>query len=58
MADTRVEVVLGMPFLTLSNADIWFAEVLVWRTYTAADDQADGTLRSERISGYGPGGLW
>lgn len=26
VADTRMEVVLGMLFLTLSNADIWFAE--------------------------------
>ena len=26
VADTRMEVVLGMPFLTLSNADIRFAE--------------------------------
>lgn len=31
-----MEVVLGMPFLTLSNADIRFAErELVWRSYTA-----------------------
>ena len=27
-------VVLGMHFLTLSSADIRFAEVLVWKTYT------------------------
>ena len=54
MADTRVEVVLGIPFLTLSSA---FAEgELVWRTYTAADDQAGGTLQSEGICGGGPRG--
>ena len=36
MADTKIEVVLGMLFLTLSNADIRFAErKLVWRTYSA-----------------------
>ena len=29
MADTRVQVVLGMHFLTLSSVDIRFAEVLV-----------------------------
>ena len=38
MAITRIEVVLGMLFLTLSNADIQFAERrLVWRTYSAAE---------------------
>ena len=38
VADTRIEVVLGMPFLTLGNADIRFAErELVWRTYSAAE---------------------
>lgn len=26
MADTSVEMILGMPFLTLSNADMTFAE--------------------------------
>lgn len=26
VADTRMEVVLGMPFLTISNADMDFAE--------------------------------
>ena len=35
VADTRVEVVLGIPFLTLSIAFI--DEELVWRTYTAAE---------------------
>ena len=38
MADTKIKVVLGMPFLTLNNADIRFAErELVWRTYSAAE---------------------
>ncbi len=33
-----MEVVLGMPFLSLSNANVKFAELgkLTWRTYTAA----------------------
>ncbi len=35
LADTSMEVALGMSFLTLSNADIWFAEKeLVWRSST------------------------
>ena len=38
LADISVEVVLGMPFLTLSNADIQFAKKeLTWRSYTAAE---------------------
>lgn len=38
LADTSIEVILGMPLLTLSDADIRFAEKeLVWRSYTAAD---------------------
>ena len=38
VADNRMEVVLGMPFLTFSNANIRFAEQeLVWRTYIAAE---------------------
>ena len=38
VADTRMEVVLGMLFLTFSNADIRFAErELVWRTYSTAE---------------------
>lgn len=38
LADISMKVVLGMPFLTLSNADIQFAErELAWRTYTAAE---------------------
>ena len=33
-----MEVVLGMPFLTLSNADVQFAEKkLTWRTYTTEE---------------------
>ncbi len=34
-----MEVVLGMPFLSLSNSDVKFAELgkLTWRLYTAAD---------------------
>lgn len=35
LADTRREVVLGTPFLSISNADIRFAEKdLVWRSHT------------------------
>ena len=38
LADTSMKVVLGMPFLALSNADIQFgAERLTWRSYTAAE---------------------
>ena len=38
VADTRMEVVLGMFFLTLSNADIRFAEQeLIWKTYSAVE---------------------
>ena len=38
LADISMVVVLGMPFLTLSNADIQFAEKeLIWRSYTAAE---------------------
>ena len=37
LADISTEVVLGMPFLTLSNADIQFIEKeLTWRSYTTA----------------------
>ena len=36
LADTSIKVVLQMPFLTLGNADIQFAEKeLIWRFYTA-----------------------
>ncbi len=38
LADTSIEVVLGMPFLAFSNADIQFgAEELTWRLYTATE---------------------
>ena len=38
LADTTMEVVLGMPFLTLSNADIQFVQKeLTWRTYITKD---------------------
>ena len=38
LADTTMEVVLEMPFLTLNNADIQFAKKeLTWRTYTTED---------------------
>lgn len=40
LANTSIEV-LGMPFLTLSSADRWFAErELVWRTYTPTTRKA------------------
>ncbi len=39
LADTSIKVVLGMPFLSLSNVDVEFAELekLTWRSYTTAD---------------------
>ena len=38
IADTQIAIVLRMLFLTLNNADIWFAEQrLVCRTYSAAE---------------------
>ena len=38
LAKTSMEVILGMPFLALSNADIQFAEKeLTWRFYTVAE---------------------
>ncbi len=39
LADTSMEVVLGMPFLSLSNADVKFAEVgkLTWRLSTTVN---------------------
>ena len=38
LADLSVEVVLGMPFLTLSNTNIKFAQKeLTWRSYTTAE---------------------
>ena len=38
LADVSVEVVLGMPFLILSNADIQFPKKrLTWRSYSTAE---------------------
>ena len=38
LADTSMKVVLGIPFLALSNGDIQFgAERLTWKSYTAAE---------------------
>ena len=38
LIDTSVKVMLGMPFLTFSNANIQFAEKeLTWKSYTAAE---------------------
>ncbi len=38
LANTCMEVVLGMPFLDLSNANFQFgAEELTWRTYTVTE---------------------
>ena len=38
LAETSMEVVLGMPFLTFSNADIQFAvKELIWGFYTASE---------------------
>ena len=38
LADLSVEIVLEMPFLTLSNADIKFTwKKLIWRFYAAAE---------------------
>ena len=35
MANTKFEVVLGMPFLKISNADVAFGErTLMWKSYT------------------------
>ena len=37
MADTKFEVILGMPFLKLSNADVSFGEgTLTWKSYTTS----------------------
>ena len=39
LAETNMEMVLKMPFLTFNNADIQFAEKkLTWRSYTAAEE--------------------
>ena len=39
LADTSMEIVLGMPFLALGNTDVEFTglEKLTWRSYTAAE---------------------
>ena len=38
ITDTKMDIVLGMPFLTLSNVDTWFAEEdLIWKIYMAID---------------------
>ncbi len=38
LADTRIEVVLEMPFLTFSDADIRYSQKeLVWKSYTIAE---------------------
>ena len=48
LADISMEVVLGMPFLFLSNADVQFAEKeLTWRTYTT--EEALPTIRRVEI---------
>ena len=61
VADIRVEVVLGMPFLTLSSADIRFAEVLVFgglfRSLTSRErfDSSGDLSGGRHQSGSGPG---
>ena len=48
LADISMEVVLGMSFLTLSNADVQFAKKeLTWRTYTTK--KALPTIRHVKI---------
>ena len=48
MANTSMKVILGMPFLTLSNADVSFADNdLTWRTYTP--DEALPTTKRVQI---------
>ena len=38
MANTKFEVILGMPFLKLSNADVSFGErMLTWKSYTTSE---------------------
>ena len=38
VADTQFEVILGMPFLKISNADVSFGErTLTWKTYTTIE---------------------
>ena len=46
VADTKFEVVLGMPFLKISNADIAFGErPLMWKSYTTKE----ALLTTERV---------
>ena len=48
--------ILGMSFLALGSAGLRVAEgELVWRTYTAVDDQAGGILQCKRICDGSPG---
>ena len=48
LADISMEVILSMLFLTLSNADIQFAEKkLTWRTYIT--EEALSTIRQVKI---------
>lgn len=38
LANASMKVVLGMLFLSLCNADLWFdVKELIWRSYTAAE---------------------
>ena len=38
LANIGLNVILGMPLLTFSRADVWFAErKFVWKTYTAVE---------------------
>ena len=38
VADTKFEVVLGMPFLKISNANVAFSEgILTWKFYTTQE---------------------
>ena len=49
LADVTMEVVLGMPFLTLSNADVSFSErELTWKSYTV-DEALPTAKRVELI---------
>lgn len=48
VAKTSMDVDLGMPFLTLSNSDVQFADrELTWRSYTPAE--ALPTTKREQI---------
>ena len=52
LADTSMEVVLGMSFLSLSNADVQFdTGNLTWRTYSTAE-ALPTTRRVELIDKY------